>query len=130
MGFPGAMGVVDGSYLDLMDKPREGSMSYRSRKKNWAVGGGFSVPYLNWLLKQICFQPNMQAIVDFTAKFICYNIGWAGSTNDTTVWKNLHVWTHPDRYLAPDEWIMADKGKPLLSALQTRINDVLGYSVT
>ena len=37
MGFPGAIGVIDGSYLELKDKPREDAMAYRSRKKNWAV---------------------------------------------------------------------------------------------
>lgn len=37
MGFPGAVAVVDGSYLPLLEKPRQNSMAYRTRKKNWAV---------------------------------------------------------------------------------------------
>jgi hypothetical protein len=36
-GFPGAIGVVDGSYIQLLEKPREDHMLYYSRKKIWAV---------------------------------------------------------------------------------------------
>lgn len=37
LGFPGAIGALDGSLLRLLDKPRQNPMAYRCRKKIWAV---------------------------------------------------------------------------------------------
>jgi hypothetical protein len=36
-GFPGSIGAVDGTYLHLTDKPLKNPLSYRTRKKTWAV---------------------------------------------------------------------------------------------
>jgi hypothetical protein len=56
----------------------------------------------------------MQAVVDFDGKFISYDLGWPGATNDMTIWKQCHISTHRDAYFARDEYLMADKGKSSL----------------
>lgn len=60
----------------------------------------------------------MQGIVDFDGKFISYDLGWPGCTNDLTVWKRSHIWIHRDEYMAPDEWVMADQGRLLYYVTQ------------
>ncbi|KAB5589640.1 hypothetical protein CTheo_6913 [Ceratobasidium theobromae] len=91
--FPGAIGVVDGTYIPLVDKPREDPMSYRCHKKFWVF--------------------NMQAVVDFQGHFISYDFGWPGSVPDVSVWKKSHLWLHRNSYLGQDEWLMGDKGYAL-----------------
>ncbi|KAG8740497.1 hypothetical protein FRC10_004263 [Ceratobasidium sp. 414] len=93
LGFPGAIGAVDGSLIPLKDKPRSNPWSYWSRKQMYALA--------------------MQAIVDFSARFIAFDLGWPGCTNDTTMWKLCHVWRRRHIYFLPDEWLMADKGYPI-----------------
>ncbi|KAL5632917.1 hypothetical protein ACGC1H_005763 [Rhizoctonia solani] len=92
-GFPGAVGVVDGSLIPLKSRPRNNPWSYWSRKKSYALA--------------------MQAVVDFQGRFISFDIGWPGSTNDTTMWKMSHIWRQRHLYFNIDEWIMADKGYPI-----------------
>ncbi|KAG8690006.1 hypothetical protein FRC09_012173 [Ceratobasidium sp. 395] len=93
LGFPGTIGAVDGSLIRLQDRPRKNPWSYWSRKKSYALA--------------------MQAVVDFKRRFIAFDLGWPGCTNDTTMWKMSDVWKRQHQYFTPDEWLMADKGYPI-----------------
>ncbi|KDN47372.1 hypothetical protein RSAG8_03512, partial [Rhizoctonia solani AG-8 WAC10335] len=88
-GFPGAIGAIDGTLLDLKIKPQKNAVAFRTRKKTWGL--------------------NMQAVVDWDGKIISYDLGWPGCTPDVTVWKESHLWLHRDTYLSRDEWLIRDR---------------------
>ncbi|QRV88235.1 DDE superfamily endonuclease [Ceratobasidium sp. AG-Ba] len=92
-GFPGAIGAVDGTYFQLLDKPKFRPMAYLCRKKFWAV--------------------NALIVVGPDERILFYDLGWPGSVADVTIWKRCHLWLNRDRYLAPDEWLFGDKGYTL-----------------
>ncbi|QRW13271.1 DDE superfamily endonuclease [Ceratobasidium sp. AG-Ba] len=92
-GFPGAIGSVDGTYIQLLDKPKFRPMAYYCRKKFWAV--------------------SMMVVASPDGRILFYDLGWPGSMADVTIWKQCHLWQHRDAYLARSEWLFADKGYSL-----------------
>ncbi|KZS94893.1 hypothetical protein SISNIDRAFT_473838 [Sistotremastrum niveocremeum HHB9708] len=89
-GFPGCIGMVDGTLFRLSDKPKKHGWSYWCRKKFYAL--------------------TVQATCDHRAIFTSYDLGWPGCVNDAAVWKESCVWENRASYFAPDEYILADKG--------------------
>lgn len=59
----------------------------------------------------------MQAVVDILGRFRDHDLGWPGSVNDSTVFKESDLWRNRDHYFAPDEYILVDKGMHSLSFL-------------
>jgi hypothetical protein len=51
-GFPGAIGAIDGSLIQLADKPPKDAIYYYTRKKYYAVRGGSSVFCCNLLMRR------------------------------------------------------------------------------
>lgn len=45
-GFPGAIGALDGTHVQLLDKPRVDAIAYRSRKKIWSVSVQVSLSHV------------------------------------------------------------------------------------
>jgi hypothetical protein len=54
-------------------------------------------------------------ICDHRGIFTAYELGWAGSVADSTIFKESDMWKRQYEYFAEDEYILVDKGKPSLS---------------
>lgn len=70
-----------------------------------------SLAFLFLLLIYLQFpQLVMQAIVDLCARFRDYDLGWPGSVNDSTVFKESDLWRYRHIYFGEGEYILVDKG--------------------
>ncbi|EPQ55387.1 hypothetical protein GLOTRDRAFT_93845 [Gloeophyllum trabeum ATCC 11539] len=94
-GFPGCIGIGDGTFFGLTEKPWVNGFAYWCRKKFYAV------------------------ICDHRGIILDYEAGWPGSVADSTVFKESDLWKNRTRYFANDEYILVDKGK--LFQLQERL---------
>jgi hypothetical protein len=90
VGFPGAIGAVDGMLVQLAQTPPKDGMYYYCRKKFYGV--------------------NVQATVDHDGYFTSYDIGWPASQNDITIFKKSTIWRQRDRYFHEGDYLLADKG--------------------
>lgn len=61
------------------------------------------------LIKYIC-QIVVQAVCDHRSIFTEFDMGWPGSVQDTTVFRESHIWKNKSKYFKDDEYILADKG--------------------
>ncbi|KAG2737297.1 hypothetical protein P692DRAFT_201733446 [Suillus brevipes Sb2] len=77
-GFPGCIGIGDGSYIRLQDKPLRNPFAYYCRKKILCC-------------KSIYFLI-VQATCDHHAMFTSYEFGWPGCVQDSRVFRNSHLW--------------------------------------
>ncbi|KAF8836722.1 hypothetical protein BDN67DRAFT_1031877 [Paxillus ammoniavirescens] len=96
-GFPGCIGIADGSYILLMYKPIKNGYAYWCCKKYYAL--------------------IVQATCDHRAIFTSYDFGWPGSVQDSCVFKNSHLWQHRDEYFRTHEYILVDKASMTLHNL-------------
>ncbi|KAB5591329.1 hypothetical protein CTheo_5245 [Ceratobasidium theobromae] len=87
-GLDGIIGALDGSLIKLAKRPPESDASFISRKGTTAT--------------------NVQAIVDHEGRFIAFETGYAGSKNDTYVWKHSYVFRHRDTHFQEGEFVLAD----------------------
>ncbi|KAI5118939.1 hypothetical protein M0805_006285 [Coniferiporia weirii] len=92
-GFPGCIGIVDGSLIPLANKPHVNRELYWCCKKFYSV--------------------TLQAICDHNSHFIDYELGWPGSIHDTMVFHKSDVWLNKSKYFEDDDYILTDKGYPL-----------------
>lgn len=98
-GFPGIIGVVDGTHISIL-KPNVEEYNFINRK------GFHSI--------------NAQIICDHNLKIINVFANYGGATHDSFIWRNSAV----DQYLrtlAPNErcWLIGDSGYPLQQHLIT-----------
>ncbi|KAG2365342.1 hypothetical protein BDR07DRAFT_1449849 [Suillus spraguei] len=94
-GFPGCIGIGDGSYIRLQDKPLRNPFAYYCRKKFHAV----SYCYSTFLTRY-----DIHATCDHHAMFTSYEF-------DSRVFRNSHMWRNRAEYFNPHEYILVDKGK-------------------
>ncbi|KDQ09814.1 hypothetical protein BOTBODRAFT_82826, partial [Botryobasidium botryosum FD-172 SS1] len=92
-GFPGCIGIVDGSLIRLADMPRANGMAYFCRKKFYALA--------------------IQAVCDHHGIFTLYEMGWPGSVHDVTIFRQSHIWKEKEKHFRDYEYLLADKGYPL-----------------
>jgi len=92
-GFPGCIGMVDGTLFKLSEKPQQEPYSYYTRKQFYGLA--------------------VQATCDHRSIFTSYDMGWPGCMNDATVFKRSTVWEKTADHFTPEEYILADKGYPL-----------------
>ncbi|KDQ12197.1 hypothetical protein BOTBODRAFT_80261, partial [Botryobasidium botryosum FD-172 SS1] len=90
-GFPGCIGIVDGSLIWLADMPRVNGMAYFCRKKFYALV--------------------IQAVCNHHSIFTLYEMGWPGSVHDVTIFKQLHIWKEKEKHFWDYEYLLADKGE-------------------
>ncbi|KAG2067778.1 hypothetical protein BDR04DRAFT_1211878 [Suillus decipiens] len=86
-GFPGCIGIGDGSYIRLEEKPLQNRYAFYCHKKFYA------------------------AICEHRAIFMAYDFGWPGCVQDSWAFKNSHLWCHRTQYFDEHEYILVDKGK-------------------
>ena len=55
--------------------------------------------------------------MDHRGIFLEYGLGWPGSVADTTAFKQSELWTKKGQYFECDEYILADRGMGLTSAV-------------
>ena len=86
--FPYCVGIIDGTYLLLRNKPELCGEDYITRK------GGYGI--------------NCLIICDDQGKILYYVCGWAGATHDNIVWRNSKMFQNSQNYFNEMEYIIAD----------------------
>jgi hypothetical protein len=89
-GLPGAVGVVDGTYVNMSQKPAVNGEVYFNRKSRYAM--------------------NVQLICDDRRRIIYYQLGWPGSVYDSTVFAQSSLFLNPWAYFSQGEYLLADSG--------------------
>ncbi|KAK4699897.1 nuclease HARBI1, partial [Phenoliferia sp. Uapishka_3] len=103
VGIPGCIGVIDGTFIELDSVPH----------------GQHRMDF--WCGKHKSYGLNLQAVCDHTGRFISFELGWAGSKNDSEVWQQSELYL--DRYVyfaqGPEgtNLLIGDKGYGLSSFL-------------
>ncbi|KAL5495700.1 hypothetical protein ACEPAI_1164 [Sanghuangporus weigelae] len=92
-GFPGCIGMVDGTLIRLAVKPVKDGELYFCRKKFYAI--------------------ILQAVCDDTLRFLEFDMGWPGNVQDSTVFRESGIWKQKGEHFQHDEFLLADKGYPL-----------------
>ena len=101
-GFPGAIGLIDGTHIPI-NVPPIGEYMYVNRKKFHSI--------------------NVQAVCDHNAVFLDVVAQWPGSHHDSFI---LQASTIYDRFLHNEfgtAWLLEDSGYPLKDWLMTPISD-------
>ncbi|KAF5332528.1 hypothetical protein D9611_005120 [Ephemerocybe angulata] len=91
-GFPGCIGIGDGCVIPFSEKPSVQGETYMTRKKR--------------------FGSNFQGTTDHEDSFTSYDIGFAGSIPDVTIWKRSYVWQNRHQLFLNGSYLLMDKGYP------------------
>ncbi|GAB1528473.1 hypothetical protein RhiTH_011667 [Rhizoctonia solani] len=89
-GLDRIVGVLDGSLIKLAKRPAGLEELFRSRKGTIAT--------------------NIQAIVDHKGQFIAFETGFLGSKNNTSIWKQLFIWSHCLTHFDDGKFLLANGG--------------------
>jgi len=92
-GLPGAVGIVDGTPVNLEQRPGIDGAAYFSRKSRYCI--------------------NLQLVCDDTKRITHYLTGWPGSQFDSQVFDKSILCTNPLLCFSPGEFLMADAGYAL-----------------
>ncbi|XP_063359895.1 putative nuclease HARBI1 [Cydia amplana] len=114
-GMPYTLGAVDGSHIPIHKPPNNhpiapGNIFYNRK-------GFYSI--------------NCQVVCDATGRITSVNPNFPGSTHDAAVWRSSNVHQHLEgQYLQNQamEWLLGDKGYPLLPWLMTPHPDPVAES--
>jgi hypothetical protein len=92
-GLPGAVGIVDGTYCNFDQRP--------------AVDGEV-------FFNRTCrYSYNVQLVCDDQKLIRYYVVGWPGSVYDQTVWASGKVFSNPNQFFSPNQFLLADAGYTL-----------------
>ena len=58
-------------------------------------------------------------IVDHLRRFIDFDLGWPGTLTDVALWTRSYIWENRDEFFGPGEYVLADKGEQLHTALMS-----------
>lgn len=107
-GFPGVLGVVDGTHIAVL-KPRQEHHNFLNRK-------GFH-------------SLNVQIICDSNLKILSLNANYPGSTHDSFIWRNSGIratlFNQHALNLLRGTWLIGDSGYPLEPFLMTPYGNAL-----
>lgn len=130
LGFPGCIGIADGTLFRLTNKPLIEGESYWSRKKFYGV-----CMFCNSCTK-LCvniIQLAAQVVCDHLGRIQSYELGWPGSVSDVTMFQESDLWLNKEKYFADDEYILVDRGlSPITAEVQIiKYNfSITGYPLT
>ena len=88
-GFPGCIGIGDGTNVQLAEQPWENGWSYWCWKKFYVLSALFV-----WLQQALVIYKNqfiIQAICDHQGIFLAYEFGWPGCISDAIVFKESTI---------------------------------------
>ena len=88
--FKGLIGIVDGTFINLCEKPQVDPETYWSRKQRYSM--------------------NVQIVCNERREIIYYQVGYPGSCPDTVCFRNCDVFKNPERYFSNGEYLLADGG--------------------
>jgi len=89
-GMPDCIGVVDGTPVNLAQKPHIDGEVYFSRKSRYCI--------------------NLQLVCDDRRNIRFFQAGWPGSVFDSTVFDNSDICQNPDSFISAGQYIIADSG--------------------
>ena len=92
-GFPGIIGVVDGTHIRIR-APEKEPEAYINRKKFHSI--------------------NVQLVCDDNMVFTHVLAGWPGSVHDSRVMRNSELWRTAAHKFPGDTHLLGDGGYPLL----------------
>lgn len=101
-GFPGIIGVVDGTHIRIR-APEQEPEAYINRKKFHSI--------------------NVQLVCDDNMVFTHVLAGWPGSVHDSRVMRNSELWRTAAHKFPGDTHLLGDGGYPLLRWLITPYRD-------
>jgi hypothetical protein len=84
-------GIIDGTHVYFSQAPAVDANNFYTRKKG-------------------LYGMNVQLVVDFNWYIIGYIVGWPGCAQDVTSFESSQWFLDPNRFFAPGESLMADKG--------------------
>jgi len=87
---PNAVGIIDGTHINLSQKPAIDGEVFWTRKCRYSL--------------------NAQIVCDFNRRIIYYQVGWPGSIFDQTAFSQTKLFLHPSLYLNPNEYLIGDSG--------------------
>ena len=93
--FEGCIGIVDGTFVNLCQKPTVDPETYWSRKQKYSM--------------------NVQIVCNERREIIFYQVGYPGSCNDAYCFRNSDLSINPERYFSTGEYMLADGGYTLNS---------------
>lgn len=86
----GCIGIVDGTLVNLCEKPQVDPETYWSRKQKYSM--------------------NVQIICNERREIIYYQSGYPGSCHDSLCFRNCDLSKNPQRYFGNGEYLLADGG--------------------
>jgi hypothetical protein len=89
-GLPGAVGVVDGTYVYLSQRPAVDGEVFWCRKHRYAL--------------------NVQLVCDDQRRITYYQLGWPGSVYDSTVFSESFLYRNAREFFSLGEFLLADSG--------------------
>jgi hypothetical protein len=98
-GFPGCVGIVDGTHVILHNSPSFDAPSYWTRKQQYAI--------------------NLQVVCDDRRKIIYHQVGYPGSCHDSSCFKKTELYEYPGEFFGSDQYILGDSAYPLSTRLLT-----------
>jgi hypothetical protein len=87
-GFPGCIGIIDGTLFPLNSKPTVCGEDYFTRKGHYAV--------------------HSLVICDDNTRIRYLTLGWAGSVHDNRVWTRSKIYVNKDDYFRANEFLLGD----------------------
>ncbi|KAF4136210.1 DDE superfamily endonuclease [Phytophthora infestans] len=98
-GLSGAIGFVDGTYVNISQKPHVDGHLFFTRKKRYGL--------------------NVQIFCDEDQRILHAHTGWPGSCGDALVFSHTQVSKNSERYFAIGEYLIGDSGYALSERLIT-----------
>lgn len=89
----GCVGVVDGTLVNLCQKPSIDPETYWTRKQRYSM--------------------NVQILCNHKREIIYYQVGYPGSCHDSLCFKHTDICKHPENYFSNGEYLIADCGYTL-----------------
>lgn len=95
-GFPGCIGLIDGTGFPLSQRPALCGEMYYDRKKRYSISA--------------------QVICDHQRRITNMHIGYPGSCADVTVYKEMDVCKRAALYFNQEEYLLADSAYPITTS--------------
>lgn len=98
-GFPGVVGVIDGTKVKIEQKPADQGETYCDRNHQYTI--------------------NVQLVCNLQKEILFVQSGWPGSTHDQTAFSHTDLYRHPHWAFSEGEYLLGDSGYALSSRLLT-----------
>ena len=87
-GFPNCVGCIDGTYIELTERPTWCGSDFFTRKCSYSV--------------------QALLVCDDNAKVLYQYAGWPGSTHDNRVWRHTKMHNSPENFFSHAQYLLSD----------------------